>query len=304
MTRSLSLKLEAGLLAILILAGGAGCSSSAKKDTDEREAPVTQSTPKAGGRQASEPKATVSEEAREPVVKEALAEVPKPRSVDRKYEALSQATRSGKASAMQDEAAKILANDPSDAVALNTLAIYHLRRGRTGAAKLLLERAFEKNQDSAALLNNLGVVFLEEDNQHAAIASFKRAIKLDDRHMEALGNLGSIYLRGGDATKATPFLEAAYKTGRANGAIANNYAIALRAAKDYEGARKVYEGILDRNSRDVAATLNLAILYIDFLSRPKDGLALVYKVKVLETERKDVVAKANALEKKAKSELK
>jgi hypothetical protein len=39
------------------------------------------------------------------------------------------------------------------------------------------------------------------------------------------------------------------------------------------------------------------------MNKPKDGLNLVYKVKFLETDRKDVLARANALEKKAKSKL-
>lgn len=292
-------EITATVLGAMVLAAFAACSSGPKREAPEAE---TVSIPPA--KESPAKTSTATEEVREPVVKESVAEPPKPRSIDRKYESLSQAIRAGKAAAMQDEAAKILAANPGDAVALNALAIYHLRRGHVGAAKLLLERAFEKNPGNAALLNNLGVILLEEDNPHGAIANFKRALKLDDRHAEALGNLGSIYLRGGDVLKAQPFLEQSYKTGRASSAIANNYAIMLRSNKDYEGARKVYESIIDKNSKDVAATLNLAILYIDYLNRPKDGLALVYKVKVLETEKKEIISKANALEKKAKSGLK
>jgi Flp pilus assembly protein TadD len=293
------------IFSLLVAAGSlvalAGCSSGAKKESS----PSTPSTPSAQeGAQSVPMAATVTEDVRETGTKESIAEPPKTRSIEKKYEALSNATRAGKASVMQEEASKLLSANPGDPVALNALAIYHLRRGRTGAAKVLLEKAFEKNPQNAALLNNLGVVLLEEGDVHGAIANFKRAIKLDDGHVESLGNLGSIYLRAGDVSKAEPFLAQAYKSGKSNAAIANNYAVVLRIGKDLEGARKIYEGIIERNSRDISALLNLAILYIDFLNRPKDGLSLVYKLKVLETERKDIIAKANALEKKAKSELK
>jgi Flp pilus assembly protein TadD len=187
---------------------------------------------------------------------------------------------------------------------LNALALIHLRRGKPGAAKLLLVRALEKNPAVASLHNNLGVALLDENDQDGAVVQFKQALKLDDHQAEALGNLGSIYARGGDYAKAIALLGPSYKQNKSNIAIANNYALALRSAKDYEGARRVYDDILKQNSKEVTSLLNYAILLIDFMNKPKDGLDLVYKLKFLETDRKDVLTRANALEKKAKSELK
>ena len=225
--------------------------------------------------------------------------------LDPRYRQLSKALRtSGKVALIQEEAARLLGANPNDAVALNTLALLHLRRDRPRAAKLLLARALEKNEPTAALHNNLGVALLAEGEQEVAIAEFKKALRLDDRHAEASGNLGSIYAKGGDFDRARPLLESSYRANRANIAIANNYALCLRASKDYDGARRIYDEIMKSNSRDVTTLLNYAILLIDYMSRPKDGLDLVFKVKFLETQRKDVLARANALEKKAKSELK
>lgn len=234
-----------------------------------------------------------------------MTEIPtsKSGSVDAKYKGLANAIRNRQGN-VQDEATKILGTNSNDPVALNALALIHLRRGRTGAARLLLGRALEKNPPTAALLNNLGVALMQDGELEPALANFKKALQTDDKHTEALGNLGSIYAQAGDFDKARPLLEQSYKQNRANSQVASNYALALRASKDFEGARRVYEEVLKSNSKDVNTILNYAILLIDYMSKPKDGLDLVYKVKLLETERKDVLTRANALEKKARSELK
>jgi Flp pilus assembly protein TadD len=295
--------------ALLLVSFAPGCSSKSKKD--EMPAPVTEndSQPGEGAMKApeennsAEPTKGSSHRADVP----GASAIRKDVSLDPKYKPLGQALRAGaqgKPGSVQDEASKILGVNPSDPVALNALALVQLKRGKPGAAKLLIQRALEKNPgaESAALRNNFGVALL--DDRDGAIAQFKKALKLDDRHAEALGNLGSIYAQSGDFSKALPLLEGSYKQNRNNLAVANNYALALRAANDLEGARKVYDGILQTNSKDVNATLNYAILLIDYMNKPKDGLDLVYKVKFLETQRKDVLSRANALEKKAKSELK
>lgn len=228
-------------------------------------------------------------------------------SLDSRYKALSGALRDGNArpGSVQEEAIKLLGTNPYDPVALNALAVVHLHHGRTGAAKRLLNKALEKNPPEAAgLYNNLGVALLGENEPEAAVAEFKKALALDQGHVEASGNLGSIYVKAGDYARALPLLTTSYKSNRNNLAIVNNYAIALRGSGDIEGAKRAYEEALKINSRDVNTALNYAILLIDFLNQPKDGLDYVYKVKFIETQRKDVLSRANALEKKAKSELK
>jgi Flp pilus assembly protein TadD len=283
-------------LCLLLLAG---CSSMQKKDAAQ-PAP-TQELPPMVDLNLDDDASSHQQAA---VLKEPLVETTKKSSVDAKYVPLSQAVRSGKVNAIFEEAGKILSTNGSDPVALNTLALYHLRRGQVGAAKLLLGRAFEKNQASAALYNNFGVALLEEGDTAGAIVNFKKALRIDDNHVEALGNLGSIYVRGGDYAKAMPLLEQAYKANRGHSGFGPNYAIALRSTKEYDKAAKVYDEVLARNSRDVTTLIDYAVLLIEYMNKPKDGLALVYKVKFLETDKKDILARANALEKKAKAGLK
>ncbi len=223
-------------------------------------------------------------------------------SLDPKYRPLAQAIRSGRSKAITDQAANLLGKNAYDATALNALALLHLKRGHSGAAKILINKALERNQN-AALYNNLGVALMQEDDINGALANFKRALKSDVNNQAASGNLGSLYMQGGDVTRAMPLLESSYKANPANLGIANNYGIALRSSGDLDGASRIYESILKQDPKNVYALLNQAIILIDFQNKPKDGLTLVYKLKFLETDKKDVVNRANALEKKAKAGL-
>jgi|GEM_PF-1758781 len=223
-------------------------------------------------------------------------------NLDPKYRPLAQAIRSGRSKSITDQASRLLGQTAYDPVALNALALLHLKRGHTGATKLLLNKALERNQN-AALFNNLGVALLQEGDLVGALANFKRAMKSDPGNTSAVSNLGSLYMKGGDITRATPLLEQAYKSQPSNTALANNYAIALRSSGDLDGASRIYDSILKQDPKNVYALLNEAIILIDFQNKPKDGLTLVYKLKFLETDKKDVVNRANALEKKAKAGL-
>lgn len=282
------------LLAVAFASFIAGCSSSGKKASHDAN----------GTSDASE--VALEDDGADPDVpslKDGSSENEQNARLDKKYQPLAQALRMGKSKLVTEQAAKILGANSNDPVALNALSLVYIKKGQTGAAKLLLNRAFEKNPPSAALFNNLGVVLMQENDLPGAINNFKKALKQNPSHQQALGNLGSVYMKGGDVTRALPLLEQSYKSNKNNAGIANNYAVALRQSGDLAGASKLYEDLIKANSKDVEAHLNLAILMIDFMNKPKDGLTLVYKIKFLETEKKDVLARANALEKKAKAAL-
>ncbi len=216
-----------------------------------------------------------------------------------KYANLSEALRGSKTLNVQDEAARILVANPDDVVALNALAMWNYRQKKIGAAKLLLARAIEKGQPNASILNNYGLMLLSEGDELAAAEQFKKALRLDEGHAEANANLGSHYAKGGDWKKALPRLERAWTSGRQDSTIANNYALSLKGEGEHEKARQVFEDATKRNNKDPILLLNFASLLIETMNRPKEGLPLVYRVKFLETERKDVLNRANVLERKA-----
>lgn len=221
------------------------------------------------------------------------------RSIDAKYAALSQALRNNKPQQVQDEASRILVANPDDIVALNALAMWNYRQKKFGAAKLLLMRAIEKGEPRAAILNNYGLMLLAEGDEVGAAEQFKKAIRLDEGHAEANANLGAHYAKGGDWKKALPRLETAWKAGRQDATIANNYALALKGEGEFEKSRKIFEEATKRNNKDSVLLLNYAALLIESMNRPKEGLPLVYRVKFLETDNKDVITRANRLERKA-----
>lgn len=247
----------------------------------------------------------------EPVIQDsgtkASATAPVSESVDKpttlfnaeKYNKLSEALRGSTGLNVQDEAAKILIADPNDITALNALAMWNYRQKKIGAAKLLLARAIQNGKPNAAVLNNYGLMLLSEGDEIAAAEQFKKALQINDGHAEANANLGAYYAKGGDWKKAIPRFERAWRSGRQDTAIANDYALALKATGETDKAKQIFEEAYKRNNKDPILLLNYAGLLIETLNRPKDGLALVYRVKFLETERKDVLNRATALERLA-----
>lgn len=251
--------------------------------------------PKVGGRTSNE--GTVSEDVADSSGKSGAPKDGK--GPEEKYAALSHALRAGKTQAVQEETARILVANPNDITALNALALWNYRQGKVGAARLLLARAIEKGEPKAAVLNNYGLMLQAEGDELAAAEQFKKALRLDESHAEANANLGAHYAKGADWKKALPRLEAAWRGGRQESSVANNLALALSGEGQTEKARKIFEDAMKRNNKDPILLLNYAALLIEKLNRPKEGLPLVYRVKFLETEKKDVITRANQLERKA-----
>lgn len=272
-----------------------GCGSSSKKSDKPVGSSAAQDASADGGEVAIDETATAD-------LPNLVSNSSGSSTLDPKYKTLAQAIRSGQSKAITNQASRLLGVNAYDPMALNALALLHLRKGHTGAAKILLNKALERSQTSG-LYNNLGVALANEGDDAGALANFKRALKSDASNQQTLGNLGSLYMKGGDVNRALPLLEQSYKGNSSNLAIANNYAIALRSSGDLDGASRIYAGILKADPKNIYALLNNAILLIEFQNKPKDGLTLVYKLKFLETDKKDVVARANALEKKAKAGL-
>jgi len=220
------------------------------------------------------------------------------------YQALMQAHRNRRDDQVVAEASRILQADPNDITALNALAMQQFRRGRVGAAKLLLNRGLERSPNNASLLNNLAVIQISESESRLAMQTLKRAFRSDDKNPHVLANLGSLYVQGGDYVKALPLLEQAYGKLESQTSLSLNYAIALSATKSFERAARIYEEILKSSSRDVEAHLAYGALLIEQMGKYKEGLAHVTRVKFLETERKDILDRANELEKRARNEIK
>ncbi len=205
---------------------------------------------------------------------------------------------------IKEEAIRILASNANDLMALNALAFTYFKKNKFGAARIVLERANDKNPNSPQILTNLAILDLADGEPGRALTHLKKSYKIDDHSPETLGLIGSIYIQNRDYAKALSPLEQSYRSDKTNVRIANNYAVALTKTKSFEQAQKIYDEILAQNSRESEILLNYAGLLIDYLNKPKEGLNLIYKVKFIETERQDILDLANKLEIRAKSALK
>lgn len=184
---------------------------------------------------------------------------------------------------MFDIAGRILAKSPYDAHALNTLALYHTQRGEWGAARLLIERALEKNKDIAGLYNNLGVIALREDNLEVAYVNFKTAYAKDSKNPNVNNNLGSIYVKYLDYGRGAKLVEDAYGTLSDSASVTNNLAIIKRSQGQYDEAAALYKKNIDKDPRNVSTLLNYAILQIEYMKKYDEGEKLLNKLEFLES---------------------
>lgn len=195
----------------------------------------------------------------------------------------------------------MLLQNPNNPQALNALAIYHIQKGEWGAARLLLERAVEKNKDVAGLHNNLGVISLKEDNLEAAIGHFKTAYEKDSRNSNVLNNLGSIYVKYLDYGKADKMISDAYSTAPDSVSVTNNYAIIQRYNGNYEKAAELYNKNLAKESRNVSTMLNYAILLVDYMKKYDEGERILNKLEFLESNDPYVKVKITELNDKVRA---
>lgn len=184
---------------------------------------------------------------------------------------------------MFEIAGKILAANPYDAHALNTLALYHTQKGEWGAARLLIERALEKNKDIGGLYNNLGVIALREDNLEVAYINFRTAYQKDSKNPNSLSNLGSVYVKYLDYGRGEKLIEDAYGYLSDSVSVTNNLAIIKRSQGKYDEAASLYKKIIDKDPRNVSTLLNYAILQIEYMKKYDEGEKLLNKLEFLES---------------------
>jgi len=103
---------------------------------------------------------------------------------------------------------RILARDPTNALALVNVGTVHLMAGDRVVARQAFESALDFDGDVARAHNALGVVAAEEGRWDEAIERWRRAAALDPRDYQALFNLGRTLRDRGRADEARPYLEA------------------------------------------------------------------------------------------------
>lgn len=273
----------------------AGCSSKTAKPEPED---VEQSTPAPWDKDPAPPQTLKKRDAPLKADRAATPEL----AID-PYGELNAAIKAQSDERILASAHEILKHRSNDVRALNALGAVAYKKGRFDLAAYFLDKASQKAPNQSDIYNNLGLVELARKQQLGAIKNFRRAIELNPNNGAAAANLGSIYVAEKDYNKAATVLEIAYRQGPRDVKILSNYGVALAGTKKYDQAQQVYEEAAKLNPNNREVLLNQAILLVENLDRPKDGMDLINRLKFLgpPSESRD---RLSSLEIKAKAGLK
>ena len=222
---------------------------------------------------------------------------------DPRYDALNSAVASGNDDRVKNISIELLQTNSKDVKALNSLAMYHFKKGNHEASIMLLNKVLTINPKSSTAYNNLGMISLARGEKRDAIENFKKALEFDSDNYSAGINLGSIYIKEKDYNKVILSLENAVDDKKADVNSMNNYAIALAATGKPQDAERIYQEILKDSPSNKNVMLNLAIVLIEKLNKPSEGLDLINRLKFVgsDIESRQVI---KDLENKAKAGLK
>ncbi len=246
----------------------------------------------------SEPDAAAAEDERKPVEQKTAVTTAAVLS----YAALNDAVKSQNDDGIQKASLDLLTQNPKDVRALNSLGLFHYKKSRFEAAQFLFNKALAINPSSSEVLGNLAVVELAKGDRRDAIRTMRKALEVNPEDANVGANLGSLYVQDKDYFKALLALEIPIKKGIKDVKIMNNYAISLAGSGKTKEAAEIYEKLLKENQSQREVMLNYAILLIENMQKPKEGLDLLNRLKFVGAplEARDTIKN---LENKAKAGL-
>lgn len=208
------------------------------------------------------------------------------------YDGIQIALGSNDDTAIEKAVASVLSQDQNDTKALNSLALFHLSKGRTPLAKMILKLVLDKDAKNVTALNNMGVIHSQLGEARLAAEFFRKALAVKSDYPIASANLGMILARGKDYGKAKKNLEIAYEGGIKDVAVVNNYAVALTGTEDRD-AQKFFKEALQIGASDPLVAFNYA-LFLTYVKKDyKEANDILDKVRFvgLPANKKAVLAK-------------
>lgn len=188
---------------------------------------------------------------------------------------------SGQVGKAIDEARAVLVRRSGDPDALAELALSHLEREEIDTADLLIQEALKSERKSAVAERAAGLIALKKGDDALAFSHFVKASELDPKDTTARLNMGTVLLQAGIYDKADEQFRAVLEVKPDDVDATLGLAAALRGQggrdKDapYKEAEKLLTKLLDKSPKHVAATWNLAVLYVDYLQQPQKAKPLL-----------------------------
>jgi Flp pilus assembly protein TadD len=173
------------------------------------------------------------------------------------------------------EARKVLVEDGHNVGALNQVGMIYYAQERWEIAELVFHKALDVEPTNASVLVNLGLVALARGDNQAAFALFARATEADPSNITARMNKASVLLDCGDFAGAEPEIRSVLATLPDDTGAWNALGVALRGQQKNAEAEAAWNRVLAIRANHAGALFNLGRLYVDFLSRSRDGAAML-----------------------------
>ena len=177
------------------------------------------------------------------------------------------------------EVESLMAQDKKNLKVLNLLALYHLRKKRTGLAETILARALADHPNSSTIYNNLGLIKLSKGDQRLGIENFQKALRINPQNFVANMNLASLYVTNEAYEKAMPLLKRAYRQKPKDLSVLSQYGLSLMKIGNLSLAKRVYRSAIGLGI-DIENHINYVILLVDYLSDSKMGLREIEKIRL------------------------
>lgn len=200
-----------------------------------------------------------------------------PKAVVARISLVGALREAGKVESAIEHAREVLVRRSSDPNALAELALSHLQRGEIDTAELLVTEALKSDPNNAVAERTAGLISLKRGDDAIAFQHFAKASALDPKDTTARINTGTVLLQAGVYDKAAEEFRAVVAIKADDTAAQLGLAASLRGlgSRDKQGpyleAEKILKSVLEREPKNENALFNLAVLYADFLQRPKDA---------------------------------
>jgi len=158
---------------------------------------------------------------------------------------------------------RLLAIEPSDAVAHNNMANVLSEQGKLSEALEAYRKALSLSPDYADAYNGMGVVLVKQGKLSEAVEAYKQVLAIEPSHIYAYNNIGNALKDQGEFEKAIEAYSKALSFKPGSPGIYNNIGIALKEQGKFKEAIEAYSKALDLEPNFAEVHSNIATVLQD-----------------------------------------